>query len=199
VIHRTERLPAEEIAVIEGIRCTSVPRTLLDLAARVPSRVLERALGKTQILQVYDRASLDEIVRAHRGRRGVAVLRELIERDDLATTQTASSLEERFLSICDRAGLTRPLINAPFTLPDGTEIRIDAYWPEHLLAVEIDSERYHSTPAALDSDRRRDAQLALAGICVVRFSEADLTRRPRATERIVRQLLSRPLRRSGVL
>jgi hypothetical protein len=189
VSHRTLSLPADHVVAVDGIRCTSVPRTLLDLAAAAPRRVLERALGKAQILRVYDRVALEDIVKAYRGRRGVAVLRGLLTRDDLVHTQTASSNEELFLAICDRAGLPRPLVNAPFTLPDGSEIYIDAYWPQHRLAVEIDSERYHATPAAQDADRRRDVQLAVAGILPVRFSEADLRLSPQIVARTMRHLV----------
>ncbi len=47
------------------------------------------------------------------------------------------------------------------------------------LVVELDGERYHSTPKALDSDRARDTDLLAEGYVTVRFGWDDVVRRPR--------------------
>ena len=36
---------------------------------------------------------------------------------------------------------------------------VDAYWPDHRLAVELDSRRYHQTTRNFESDRQRDVIL----------------------------------------
>jgi very-short-patch-repair endonuclease len=100
-------------------------------------------------------------------------------------------MEERFLALCDRAGLPRPECNLPFTLPDGTEVAIDAFWSSAALAVELDSRGFHSGWRAQVQDRRRDAQLTLAGLKPLRFTEADLTREGKGTIALLRELLGR--------
>lgn len=84
-------------------------------------------------------------------------------------SNSSADLEEQFLALCDGAGLPRPQCNVPFTLPNGTEISIDALWTSAALAVELDSRGFHSSWRAQVKDRRRDAQLTLAGLKAVRF------------------------------
>ncbi len=94
------------------------------------------------------------------------------------------------LSLCDHAAIGRPELNVPFTLPDGTEIVIDALWREQRLALEVDSETYHSTWSAQISDRRRDQQLTLAGLRPLRVTEANLTSEAKATAALLRGILA---------
>ena len=47
-VHRS-RLPPDEIALIEGIPVTTVPRTLLDMAGVVARRELERAIHEAEV------------------------------------------------------------------------------------------------------------------------------------------------------
>lgn len=100
-------------------------------------------------------------------------------------------MEEQFLALCDRAGLPRPEFNVPFTLPNGTQIAIDAHWSSAALAVELDSRGFHSSWRAQAQDRRRDAQLTLAGLKPLRLTGADLTREGNATIALLRELLGR--------
>ncbi|NYI42159.1 endonuclease domain-containing protein [Demequina lutea] len=61
-----------------------------------------------------------------------------------------------------------------------------------MLVVELDGKRYHSTGDALASDRERDVDLAAAGFLTVRFSWADVTRRPHwCRERLLAILAAR--------
>jgi hypothetical protein len=122
-------------------------------------------------------------------RPGSRTLRALLGGPDPSTTLTRSPLEELLLALCDRAGLQRPEFNVPFTLPDGTEVVIDALWRSAALAVELDSRGFHSSWRAQIRDRRRDAQLTLAGLKPLRFTEGDLTADADATIALVRGLL----------
>ena len=89
----------------------------------------------------------------------------------MTSTLTASGLEEAFLAITREAGLPRPEVNVPMTLPDGTPIRVDFLWRAERLAVEIDGARYHGTRQARERDARRDQLLRLAGYEPVRFTD----------------------------
>jgi Transcriptional regulator, AbiEi antitoxin len=189
-IHCVRSLPEDQVTTRKGIPCTTLARTIVDLAGVVAPRWLERALGQAEVLRVYDRDEIEAILAENPRRPGSPALRTLLGRGDLATSLTRSQLEERFLAVCDRAGLPRPELNSPYTLPDGTEIAIDAFWRSACLAVELDSRGFHSSWSAQVRDRRRDAQLTLAGLKPLRFTGADLTgANGSATIALLRELL----------
>jgi hypothetical protein len=190
-LHCVRSLPDAHITTRNAVPCTTVARTILDVAGVVSPRLLERVLGQAEVLQLYDRKAIEAVLASHPRRPGSRTLRTLLGGPDPSTTLTRSSMEERFLALCDRAGLPRPECNLPFTLPDGTEIAIDAYWSSAALAVELDSRRFHSSWRAQVRDRRRDAQLVLAGLKLLRFTEGDLTSGANVTIALLRDLLSR--------
>ena len=64
------------------------------------------------------------------------------------------------------------------TLVEGHEV--DAYWPEHRLAVELDSRRYHLTTRNFESDRQRDVILLKAGVRTARITDKRLSTAPQA-------------------
>jgi Transcriptional regulator, AbiEi antitoxin len=188
-LHCLRSLPKSHVTTRNAIPCTTVARTVVDLAAVLPPRRLERALGQAEVLRLYNRNAIEAILAANPRRPGSRNLRALLGGPDPSTTRTRSPLEERFLTLCDRAGLPRPECNVPFTLPEGTEITIDALWASAALAVELDSREFHSSWRAQVWDRRRDAQLVLAGLKPLRFTEEDLTREAKSTVALLRDLL----------
>lgn len=190
-LHCCRALPEHHRTIKDAIPCTTVARTIADLAAAVPERLVERAIGQAEVLKLFDRRALEEILTIEPGRPGAPVLRALLgARTDPASQLSRSDLEEALVSICDRAGIDRPELNAPFTLPDGTPIEIDALWRRQRLALEVDSELYHSAWNVQVSDRRRDQQLTLAGMRPVRVTEDDLTRDAAKTALLLRGLLT---------
>ena len=171
-IHRAASLRDDELTEHRGIRVTTVARTLLDLAATLPRRALERALDEAEILDLYDRTSLDAMARAHTGERGAAALQRAIDEDgDL--TLTDSELEELMLALCHQHDLGRP---TPRAWVAG--LRVDFLFAASRLVVETDGYRYHRTRRAFERDRERDAILARAGYRTLRFTHRQLTREP---------------------
>lgn len=86
---------------------------------------------------------------------------------------TRSEAERELLALIRRAGLPLPHTNVKVR---GHEV--DLYWPAQRLVVEFDGWAYHSTRAAFERDRLRDADLQLAGERVIRVTHRQLTRRP---------------------
>jgi very-short-patch-repair endonuclease len=70
-------------------------------------------------------------------------------------------------------------------------MKIDAVWPEHRLAVELDGWAYHHDRAAFEEDRARSARLTVAGWTHVRFTHAQVVERPRQIADTLRVLLAR--------
>ena len=172
-LHCLRSLPAGHITTRSGIPCTTVARTIVDLAAVLPARRLEQVIGQAEVLRLFDRTQTEAILAANPHAPGSRTLRGLLGLD-FTTSLTRSELEEQFVALCDDARVDRPELNVPYTLPDGTEIVIDALWRSARLAVELDGRAYHSSWSAQVRDRRRDAQLTLAGLKPLRLTAPDV-------------------------
>ena len=88
---------------------------------------------------------------------------------------TRSRMERALRALIKRAGLPVPQTNVKVA---GYEV--DMYWPAHRLVVEFDGWNTHSSRAAFESDRLKDAALQLAGERVLRVTGRQLERRPEA-------------------
>jgi very-short-patch-repair endonuclease len=168
-IHRAMELRDEEITQHDGIPVTTPSRTLLDLAATLAHRALERALDELEVRELYDLTSLNAVARAHAGERGATALAEALAQDgDL--TLTDSELEELMVTLCDQHGIERP---APRRWVAG--LRVDFLFAAARLVIETDSWTYHRTRRAFERDRERDAILARAGYRTLRFTHRQMT------------------------
>ncbi len=183
VIHRPRCLHHIDRTVVDGIPITSIPKTLLDIAATRP-RLLERAFEAAERLELLDLSAINELLDRSRGRRGRPAVAALAQHLEPASA-TRSDLERDFLKLCRDAALPRPLVNV---IVEGFEV--DAVWPDRRLAVELDSRKFHLTRAAFERDRVRDAALQLAGYRVIRITDRRLHHEPDAIVGTVRALLT---------
>ena len=160
--------------VVNGIPVTTVPRTLLDLAAALPERELDRAIEEAQIRRKLDLASLTDAVHEGRGHRGARALRAAAAK---ATEPqlTRSEAERRLVELIRRAELPRPNTNARL---GGYEV--DALWPAERLVVEVDGFAFHGGREAFERDRRKDAELLGAGYRVLRVTWRQIAHAPEA-------------------
>ena len=76
--HRA-RVPADERCVVVGIPATSFPRAMLDMAADLKPRQLERAWNEMEVRQLTDALSIPDLLSRYPGRRGSVALRALAE------------------------------------------------------------------------------------------------------------------------
>jgi hypothetical protein len=106
-------LAADEITVERGIPVTNPARTLLDLAEILTPQQLERAVHEAEYRRLTSPLSLDALLTRHRGRRGTAALKAIVDRKNLGATITKSELEVRFLALLDAHRLPRPQTNHP--------------------------------------------------------------------------------------
>lgn len=183
-LRRPMRLDPEDVTQHEEIPCTTVARTLADLAGVLRQRELERALGQAQILRVFDLYSILGVLERSPRRRGSHALRRALGNLDPSAEQTRSEMERRFLSLCRSAGFTPPVVNAPIDTRGGT-FEADFAWRRAKLIVETDGFRSHGTQQAFEHDRYRDQCLAASGWRVVRLTWQQLVSDP---QRIVSTL-----------
>jgi very-short-patch-repair endonuclease/predicted transcriptional regulator of viral defense system len=180
-LHRATALQSDEVTEHHDIPVTTPARTLLDLAASLPRRAVERALDQAEILELFDLRAIKATIDAHRGQRGARRLAAALEEHDAGTTLTRSELEELMLAICDNHGLERPRVNQ-----DVAGLEVDFLFAAQRLIVEADSWRFHRTRKAFERDRQRDAILARAGYRTLRFTHRQMTRAPAEVAKTIR-------------
>ena len=146
-------------------------------------------LERSEELRLFDLGPVESVLARNRGHNGTGKLRRALALYKPAPF-TRSRLERRFLALIQEAGLPRP---ATGFNEEGFEL--DAYWPEQRFAVELDAFETHGTRAAFERDRLRQEDLKLAGIEMIRVTEARLEREP---EQVIERV-SRLLRRRGHL
>jgi len=178
-VHRSRHLESVEH---RGFRVTSVARTLVDLAATLSYRDLRRALAEADYRQVL---SVDEIALVLKpGLQGSRALRRALGQHLPQLARTLSALEERFLEVCETAGLPLPEINAQVA-----GMQVDAMWREQGLVAELDGAPAHQGWAQVSRDRERELILRQMGFRVVRYTWRQVTQRPaQVTADLWRQL-----------
>jgi very-short-patch-repair endonuclease len=189
VAHRDGTLRRVDRTRWNGIPCTTVERTLVDLAGVEPINALREAVGQAEQLRALNRGRLRALIRHCRGRRGVARLRLVLDEVRSPTRRTRSELERLFLRMCDRAGLPEPVVNLKIEVENDRLLEVDFTWPAERFAVEADSRRFHDTDTAYRRDRRRDQDLQLVGWRVARCTWEEVEDEPRALGARLRLLL----------
>jgi very-short-patch-repair endonuclease len=173
-------VPDDEQTVEEEIPVTTVPRTILDLAATEPLDVVEAMLREAEHRRHYDKLSLRDLLQRYPGRRGARKVRAALARlEKLPPGRTRSPLEEKFLPFLRRHRLPRPRLNDWIILGD-KRFQVDCHWPDSRQIVELDSWEAHGTRSAFRSDRARDRALLLAGYTVIHLTWAQLDDEPEA-------------------
>lgn len=183
-VHTPRDLRPEDVTELDGIPCTSLPRTFVDLAAVLRARELRRALERSLILRVFDMRAMDAVLARANGRRGVGTLRRLVAELSDDPPPTRSELERRFLDLVRAASLPSPITNA---LVCGYEV--DFHWPQAKLVVETDGAATHDMATAFHRDRRRDLDLELAGWHVIRITWRQLLDEPERIVALLRRCL----------
>jgi very-short-patch-repair endonuclease len=168
-VHAVRSLDRRDVTKRHGIPVTTPPRTVLDLAETEPERRVERAFEEGRISRRVNRRQLERLLARSPGRRGAAVLGDLLASED-EPRRTKSELEAYMLAILDSAGLPRPEVNAELG-----PYEVDLLWRREKLAAEVDSWRFHHTRQAFERDRQRDADLQAMGFRSMRITWRQMT------------------------
>jgi hypothetical protein len=199
VIHRTGRMPTS--VVCDGpVRFVPAERAVADTARALADRVTARAVvasavqrGRCTVAQLGAELR-DGPIRDSANLR--AALAEVI-------AGIRSVPEGDLRKLIGRAGLPQPLYNPRLYIGEVFLAQPDAWWPQHGVAVEVDSREWHLSPADWEHTMARHRRMSGAGIVVVHVSprqirdeaahlEADLTAALRAG-RPLPAITTRPL------
>lgn len=173
VVHQTR--DAFEIQHRAGFPVTSPVRSLVDLGAVVSSRVVEQALEAGLVSRLISLPGVEwQLAELSRqGRRGCGALKLVLDRRALGRDRPEGMLEPRFARLCARAGLPRPAYQHRVG-----RYRLDFAYPELKIAIEVDDFWSHGTLDGFQRDRTRQNELVRAGWTVLRFTWADIVKRP---------------------
>lgn len=190
IVHSID-LPRADVTVRQGIRVTTVTRTLIDLAAVVSVDLVEEALDDALRRGLTSMAKLRRRVTelSARGRPGPPVIRMLLALRDGSRARSESVLETRLLRESRKAGLPRPEQQFRVAV-GGRTYRLDFAYPRHRVAIEMDGFRHHSGRRAWEHDRERLNALTALGWRVLRFTSTDLDGRMPAAIARIRALLA---------
>ena len=178
-IHRTTH---------KRIPITTVPQTLIDLAADLPLDDLARACHEGRVRHGTRPEDVERIL--PRNAPGSKRLRIVLRGDEPVLL---SHLEREFRRLLKHAGLPLPVTNRKH----GAHY-VDCRWPEHGLTVELDSYRYHASRHAWEQDRGREREAYARGDELRRYTYGDVTERPDAVVRELEPLLRIPLPKNAL-
>ncbi|HEU4736026.1 MAG TPA: type IV toxin-antitoxin system AbiEi family antitoxin domain-containing protein [Solirubrobacterales bacterium] len=190
--HRVRLPRADEIEIRDGVPCTTVSRTLVDMVARTGWGSMRRLVEQAAVLRALDVEEIDRILALGR-RRGAPRLRAILVpwRSTLEQRPVLRSrLEARLLPRLIEEGLPAPRCNAKLRI-DGHRFEVDLLWKEQRLAIEADGEQTHGTPTAFQHDRFRDQVLIAAGYRTARVTWSQVRDEPTAVVSRIARMLKR--------
>ncbi|MFO7591661.1 MAG: type IV toxin-antitoxin system AbiEi family antitoxin domain-containing protein [Acidimicrobiia bacterium] len=193
VVHRLADLHPRWTIDHDGVRTTTVARTLVDLGAVASPRTVEAALDRSagRRLVTYREVRDAMVAVARKGRTGVGTIRALLE-TRVGRTHPAGVLEARMTSLLLNAGL--PPAQPEFVVVDehgGFLAAVDFAYPDRRLAIEVDGYEFHSSPVAFDQGHARDRLLIAEQWAVLHFGWAAVERHADRVAREIRSVLHR--------
>jgi hypothetical protein len=191
-IHHSRTLIAADRTLERGIPVTSVARTALDLAAVLRFQNLRRLIRRSEELRVFDLEDFRSVLARNRGHQGAYHLDRALGIYE-PPRLTRSELEREFLALAEEFGLPRPIANFA-----AAGYELDVYWPELRFAVELDVYATHGAHEPFEEDRRRDEDLKLAGVELVRVTGRRLEREPRQVMERIALLLDQRREQLGL-
>jgi Transcriptional regulator, AbiEi antitoxin/Protein of unknown function (DUF559) len=191
-VHRSVTLTDEDVTAVDSVPVTTLARMMLDLAAVVDRRGVERVIEEANVRGVFDLWAITGQLQRNPKHPGAPRLRAALGPDRAGLTD--SELEELFISIWWPTGLPRPQTRFHIDPGDGGPlIRADFAWPEAKFDLETDGSRYHAPAQRRVRDYRRDQRLKRADWEVLRVGDDHLNDDPGGAVAVVWELLARRL------
>ena len=196
VVHESRRLGPEDIREVDGIPTTTPELVILHLAGMRRSADFVEMLihaARRKRLITYESTRMTFERHARRGVHGTRVMRAALERWDPAQRPTESEMETLLLQAIREHGLAEPVLQ--FEVRDARGVfvaRVDAAYPDSLLALEYDSKQEHSDEFQLAGDARRRNALAALGYRTLSARHDDLKQGGAELCRQIRTILRAP-------
>jgi hypothetical protein len=174
--HRTTTLTRGDVTYRQGIRVTTVARTIADIARRLTDAELTRAIHE---------ARRNRDLTDHGLARLYALCPRAAEVFDSEEAPSRSIFQHTFRAFLELRGHPIPVFEA-----DWHGYQVDAYYADHALIIELDGYRDHHLPDRFEQDRERDELAIALEHATLRITWRRLTRKPGELDRNLRAILA---------
>jgi very-short-patch-repair endonuclease len=189
-VHVVPYPKSAEVRLVYGIPCTSVARTIVDLAGTHGIDMLREVVEMAATENLLDVAAVDAVLASGPRRRGAPALRTVLDEwrpvAETAKHATFRSLfEAKLLPLVAATQLPLPRFNARVRTAERV-LEVDLLWPEQRFVVEADSRRHHALEVAFERDHKRARELLAAGYRVLGVTWREAEREPQAVVAVIR-------------
>jgi hypothetical protein len=168
--HRCPSLQPRDITRQRGVPTTTRARTILDIAPQLTEKALTRLVNDERREGRVRPEALQDIVERNPLHPGTTLLEPFVE-DPRAPTD--SPLEDDFLAFIRRFNLPMPQTNIWL---HGR--KVDVFYPEANLIVELDGWPFHNDQDTFRDDRERDTENLKRGLATMRMTKDRLELTP---------------------
>lgn len=181
--HRCPSLERRDITRQLGIPTTTPARTVLDVAPRLPPKQLTRLVNDALRAKRLRPLALQDILERNPRHPGTKLLTPFQE---TAASPTDSPFEDEFRAFVATYGLPMPEFNFPL---NGR--RLDVFFAEYGVIVELDGWDFHKQRQAFEDDRERDADHLDHGLVTIRITRERFEGTPDREAARLKRLLRR--------
>ena len=178
ITHETKALTPGDLVVVSGIAVTNPARTLFDLGGVCRRGLVELALENALRRGLVNAAELAAIISrlSRSGRPGGPTLRNLLAARAPDQRPTESEMETLLMQAVRAHGIAEPV--RQYKVWNGGHCigRVDAAYPEARIAIEYDSDEFHTGRAATAHGQARRHELIAASWLPIDVGPADLRR-----------------------
>lgn len=196
IVHQSRDVDLDDPVIIDGIPCTSPARTVLDLAQVLsPDEVEDVVDALIRSGQVTWEGLADcWVLHARRGRSGIGVIGDLIQRRAGEGDQPDSHPERRIIRLLLRDGIVDGQLHLRLYDDHGTlVVESDIGWapPNPKVLLFYDSYEFHLNRRVFEADAEKRRLAQLMGYQVLAYTARSLYRTPWIIPAQVRQALGR--------
>jgi hypothetical protein len=179
---RDSNLDRRDTTEVRGIPCTTVPRTLVDLAAVLGDEDLALACHMAHVIYRVGPEPVERVLARMPRAKNARILRAVLRGD---VKVILSKLEKGFIIVLKQAGLPLPETNR---YTDGRYV--DCRWPDKRVTVELNSYRFHNSQWAFKDGNERERAAYARKDSFRRYTWDDVFERPERMLAELRELLA---------
>lgn len=187
VCGHTENFTEDDVVVVQGLRATTLERTIFD-SARMLSYPKALVVMDHGLRVGADRRVLSQLAAVSAGKRGVRTLRKALDNADPRSESAGETLTRELMQ---RLRIRPPQPQFEVRSRLGRH-RMDFAWEEEKLALEFDGRTkyfdYRPTDEVIFQERRREKALVEEGWRFIRIEWKDLFQERAFKDRILRAL-----------
>lgn len=190
IVHRTRR--ANPLTVVDGIACTSIEKTLMDLGPIIGERNLYKATRSAIHMNLTSADKLDLSIGLFGGRgvTGTRLARTVFHR--VRDDESGSVAEIDLAWVIEDAPIPRPVQQLRIPVSSTENAYPDFAWQDRMRIVEADGFGAHGTPEQLENDLRRQNRLMEMGWEIRRFTATEIREEPDRVRNEIVRFVNRP-------